>query len=50
MNETDSVFSALKNLGYQEKEIVKVLRESSNSEIPFESRLKKALSLLTPLR
>ena len=50
VNETDSVFSALKNLGYQEKEIVKVLRESSNSEIPFESRLKKALSLLTPLR
>ena len=49
-NETDSVFSALKNLGYQEKEIVTVLRESGNSEIPFESRLKKALSLLTPLR
>ena len=49
-NETDSVFSALKNLGYQEKEIVNVLRESGNSEIPFESRLKKALSLLTPLR
>ena len=41
---------SLVELGYQEKEIVNVLRESGNSEIPFESRLKKALSLLTPLR
>ena len=46
----DSVFSALKNLGYQEKEIIRVLRESGDSEKPFESRLKKALLLLTPLR
>ena len=46
----DSVFSALKNLGYQEKEIINVLKESVNSEEPFENRLKKALSLLTPLR
>jgi len=46
----NSVFSALKNLGYQEKEIIKVLKESGNSEEPFENRLKKALSLLTPLR
>ena len=46
----NSVFSALKNLGYQEKEIRIVLKESGNSEEPFENRLKKALSLLTPLR
>jgi len=47
---TNSVFSALKNLGYHEKEIIKVLKESGNSELSFENRLKKALSLLTPLR
>ena len=47
---SNSVFSALKNLGYQEKEIIKVLKESGNSEEQFEDRLKKALSLLTPLR
>lgn len=48
--EIDPVFSALKNLGYLEKEILAVLRESGSSEEPFELRLKKALSLLTPLR
>ena len=46
----DGVFSALKNLGYSEKEILSVLKESGNSDFPFEDRLKKALSLLTPLR
>ena len=46
----DGVFSALKNLGYSEKEILAVLKESSNSDLRFEDRLKKALSLLTPLR
>ena len=46
----DGVFSALKNLGYSEKEILSVLKESGNSDLPFEDRLKKALSLLTPLR
>jgi len=46
----DGVFSALKNLGYSEKEILSVLNESGNSDLPFEDRLKKALSLLTPLR
>ena len=46
----NSVFSALKNLGYQEKEIFKVLKESGNLEEPFEDRFKKALSLLTPIR
>ena len=46
----DGVFSALKNLGYSEKEIMSVLKESGNSDLPFEDRLKKALSLLTPLR
>jgi len=48
--EVDAVFSALKNLGYSEKEILAVLRESTNSDDSFELRLKKALSLLTPLR
>ncbi len=48
--EIDTVFSALKNLGYLEREILAVLRESGSSEEPFELRLKKALSLLTPLR
>lgn len=48
--EIDGVFSALKNLGYSEKEILPVLRETGSSDLPFEGRLKKALSLLTPLR
>ena len=48
--EIDGVFSALKNLGYSEKEILPVLRETSSSDLQFEGRLKKALSLLTPLR
>jgi len=48
--EIDGVFSALKNLGYSEKEILSVLKESGSSDLPFEDRLKKALSLLTPLR
>ena len=48
--EIDGVFSALKNLGYTEKEILPVLRENGSSDLPFEGRLKKALSLLTPLR
>ena len=46
---SNSVFSALKNLGYQEKEIFKVLKESGDPEESFENRLKKALSLMTPL-
>ena len=50
LSEVDGVFSALKNLGYSEKEILSVLKESGNSDLPFEDRLKKALSLLTPLR
>ena len=45
----DVVFSALKNLGYSEKEILTVLRECGSSDSPFEVRLKKALSLLAPL-
>ena len=48
--EIDGVFSALKNLGYSEKEILPVLRETGISDLPFEGRLKKALSLLAPLR
>ncbi|MDC0229919.1 Holliday junction branch migration protein RuvA [Deltaproteobacteria bacterium] len=50
VTEIDGVFSALKNLGYSEKEILSVLKESGNADLPFEDRLKKALSLLTPLR
>ena len=50
VTEIDGVFSALKNLGYSEKEILSVLKESGNSDLPFEDRLKKALSLLTPIR
>ena len=49
-NKIDGIFSALKNLGYTEKEILSVMKEHSNSDLPFEDRLKKALSLLTPLR
>ena len=49
-NKTDGIFSALKNLGYSEKEILSVMKEHSNSDLPIEDRLKKALSLLTPLR
>ena len=48
--EIDGVFSALKNLGYTEKEILPVLRETGSSNLQFEGRLKKALSLLTPIR
>jgi len=50
VTDIDGVFSALKNLGYSEKEILSVLKESGNADLPFEDRLKKALSLLTPLR
>ena len=50
LTEVEGIFSALKNLGYSEKEILSVLKESGNSDLPFEDRLKKALSLLTPLR
>jgi len=46
----DGIFSALKNLGYSETEILSVLRETGSSDLSFEDRLKKALSLLTPLR
>ena len=49
-NKIDGIFSALKNLGYSEKEILSVMKKLSTSDLPFEDRLKKALSLLTPLR
>ena len=48
--EIEGIFSALKNLGYSETEILSVLRETGSSDLSFEDRLKKALSLLTPLR
>ena len=47
--EVDTVFSALRNLGYSEKEISAVLKEFKNQEDSFEIRLKKALSMLTTL-
>ena len=50
ITDIDGLFSALKNLGYSEKEILSVLKELGNSDLTFEERLKKALSLLTPLR
>ena len=42
--------SALKNMGYQEREIRQVLHQAGDREDSFEVRLKKALSLLAPLR
>lgn len=48
--DTDEVLSALKNMGYAEREILPVLRQVGNGEQSFEVRIKKALSLLTPLR
>ena len=50
ITEIDGVFSALKNLGYSEKEIMSALKETGHLDLTFEDRLKKALSLLTPLR
>jgi len=48
--DTDEVLSALKNMGYAEREILPVLRQVGSGEQSFEVRIKKALSLLTPLR
>ena len=47
--ENDTVYSALKNLGYSDKEINSVLQKSGSSDESFEYRLKKALSLLNSL-
>lgn len=48
--EWDDVYSVLRNQGFTEREILPVLRQVGNGEQSFEVRLKKALSLLNPLR
>ena len=48
--ERDDVYSVLRNQGFTEREILPVLRQVGNGEQSFEVRLKKALSLLNPLR
>ena len=50
VDEDRELASALKNMGYQEREIRQVLHQSGDRENAFEVRLKKALSLLAPLR
>ena len=49
VDEDRELGSALKNMGYQEREIRQVLHQAGDSEDSFEVRLKKALSLLAPL-
>ena len=50
VDEDRELASALKNMGYQEREIRQVLHQAGDREDLFEVRLKKALSLLAPLR
>ena len=50
VDEDRELASALKNMGYQEREIRQVLHQTGDREDAFEVRLKKALSLLAPLR
>ena len=50
VDEDKELASALKNMGYQEKEIRQVLHQAGDREDSFEVRLKKSLSLLAPLR
>ena len=50
VDEDRELASALKNMGYQEREIRQVLHQPGDREDSFEVRLKKALSLLAPLR
>ncbi len=47
--DADGVLSALKNMGFAEREVLPLLRQL-DPEAPFEERFKKALSLLNPLR
>ncbi len=49
-DDVDQLVSALKNMGFSEKEIFPVLRQSGDGGLDFEGRLKKALSLLAPMR
>ena len=50
VDEDRELASAMKNMGYQEREIRQVLHQAGDREDSFEVRLKKALSLLAPLR
>ena len=50
VDEDRELASALKNMGYQEREIRQVLHQAGDREDSFEVRLKKSLSLLAPLR
>ncbi len=50
VDEDRELASALKNMGYQEREVHQVLHQAGDREDSFEVRLKKALSLLAPLR
>ena len=50
IDEDRELASALKNMGYQERELRQVLHQAGDREDSFEVRLKKALSLLAPLR
>ena len=50
VDEDRELASALKNMGYQEREIRQVFHQLCDMEDLFEVRLKKALSLLAPLR
>ena len=50
VDQNHELISALKNMGFQEREIRMVLSQAGEKDQPLEERLKKVLSLLTPLR
>ena len=50
VDQNQELISALKNMGFQEREIRMVLPQACEKDQPLEERLKKVLSLLTPLR
>ena len=50
VDRNQELISALKNMGFQEREIRMVLPQAGEKDQPLEERLKKVLSLLTPLR
>ena len=50
VDQNRELISALKNMGFQEREIRMVLPQAVEKDQPLEERLKKVLSLLTPLR
>ena len=50
VDQNQELISALKNMGFQEREIRMVLPQAGEKDQPLEERLKKVLSLLTPLR